>query len=80
MAISVPCESLFSDAGYALWQRRTALGAKKSEKVVLIQHNENLEDLVEVLMPFIKILINYSKKITGAIFFRLFQNLIKNFE
>jgi hypothetical protein len=40
MATSVPCEGLFSDAGYALWSRRTALSADKSEKIVLIQHNE----------------------------------------
>lgn len=39
MATSVPCEGLFSDAGYALWSRRTELSAEKSEKVVLIQHN-----------------------------------------
>jgi hypothetical protein len=40
MATSVPCEGIFSDAGYTLWERRTALSAEKSEKIVLIQHND----------------------------------------
>jgi hypothetical protein len=44
MASSVPCEGLFSDAGYALWERRTALSEEKSEKIVLIQHNLKCSD------------------------------------
>jgi hypothetical protein len=46
MATSVPSESLFSQAGYEIWDRRNALGAEKAEQTVIIQqahrHANNL--------------------------------------
>jgi hypothetical protein len=40
MATSVPSESMFSDGGYEIWDRRNALGPDKAEKTVIIQQHE----------------------------------------